>query len=192
MYKDQFTREQGRMARLVSTISKFLAAGLGCLALFGCRANWNEPVDRSEFVKCAQPGTGVIEGQAFGRSVDGTVHFVEEETVTLRPATTYFLEWYERDLLGNERLKKPDAYAASFIRSATTDEAGGFKLEHLPAGEYIIAIIYNPSSYLSRSTVGNQLVTEQAAYARVGLSEGEAKRVDLDRWTIRETQTLME
>lgn len=57
----------------------------------------------------------------------------------INPATTYSREWFERSVINYETLEDGDQRGLPFVRMIQADADGRFRVEGLPAGEYLIA-----------------------------------------------------
>lgn len=93
----------------------------------------------AEYSPYAQPGTGVIEGQAFLRTRGGEVRYGAGGDVNLNPVTSYSSEWWQRTVLGGQPLTDPDPRAARYHRVVRADGEGRFRFDSLPPGSYYIA-----------------------------------------------------
>ena len=104
-------------------------------------------------------------------------------TIYMNPVTTYSTEWFERMVVGGQRLQPPDARAPS-ARQTIADSDGRFEFTDLPAGEYYLASpifwevphqnTFNPADIYMVETGG-------IAFARATVAPGERKKVVMTR-----------
>jgi hypothetical protein len=109
----------------------------------------------ADYYPYAQPGTGVIDGQAFVvirggdvlldtrgylTTISDNARTASGSDVTLDPATPFAMDWYMKTGMSLRRFSNvPKAAAFRAARKTTiADESGKFKFEGLPPGRYII------------------------------------------------------
>jgi hypothetical protein len=117
--------------------------------------------DSTEYVPYARPGTGRVSGQILFRTETDEVKPGAGKQVVLVPVTTYSTEWWQREVVGGQRLQPPESRAAPFERAASADRQGRFHFEDLPAGEYYLA------AWAGRSSA------DQRVGERIRLRDGE-------------------
>lgn len=98
---------------------------------------------QQEYAKFAEPGTGIIQGQAFLKTVGGQVRVAAGADVTLDPVTSYSRLWWES--AGSRWAKKndfpPAAKFREFRRVTQADSEGKFHFKKLPAGDYYLRTV---------------------------------------------------
>ena len=84
-----------------------------------------------------QDGTGVIDGQAFLKTRDGTVMYGADCPVYVDPVTSYSMEWWNMTVLQGVPLQPADSRSKRW--EARADADGKFRFDGLPPGEYYVA-----------------------------------------------------
>lgn len=144
-----------------------LVIGLvACTALLGCAQKPQmrmSQFDPAEYEPFDRPGTGVVEGQAFLRTMAGTVRTGAGLEVVLNPVTSASTEVYERSVKQYVDLEPGDERASRFTRRTLADADGRFRFEGLPTGEYYIwcAINWHVSEYQQTGGIAHAKVTVQ-------------------------------
>lgn len=133
--------------------------------------------NETEYAAYAQPGTGVIEGQAFLRTRGGDVKLAAGHKVNLNPVTTYSTEWFERLCKRHEDIEDADQRAAAYLRQCVADGEGRFRFEGLPAGEYYLMCRIVWEAFTGRYTEE----TGGIAYAKVTVHDGKTARAVVTR-----------
>ena len=113
------------------------------------------PALAADYYPYTQPGTAVIDGQAFVvvrggdvlldshgylTTISDNARTASGSDVTLDPATPYAMEWYMKTGTSLRRfgnVTKDRTFRAA-RKTTITDESGKFRFEGLPAGRYII------------------------------------------------------
>ena len=117
---------------------------LALLGTVGCAPN-RGPVDRpaqfdpAEYAPYDQPGTSVVEGQAFLRIRFGEIRYGAGSEVYLSPVTSYSKEWWSQATARDVKFSSgPDARASKYTKVAVADLEGRFSFAELPAGDYFV------------------------------------------------------
>ncbi len=126
-----------------SPLPKF-ALFLLAAALAGCVGGQKPyqltaPFEESQFIAYAQPGDGVIEGEAFVKLPDGKVIQAAGNEIGLLPVTDYTREWFEAGVLPNRPVTPFDPRIAKYFKHMRADAQGRFAFTNLPAGQYYVA-----------------------------------------------------
>ena len=104
----------------------------------GCAVQRQARFDPEECASYERPGTATVSGQAFLKTRGGDVKYGAGNTVELRPVTTYSVEWYRTVVVSGRGLAPGDSRENAFVRSATADGEGRFRLEGLPGDKYYV------------------------------------------------------
>jgi len=109
----------------------------------------------ADYYPYTQPGTGVIDGQAFVvirggdvlldtrgylTTISDNARTASGNDVTLDPATPFAMAWYMKEGMSLRRFASApkDAAFRAARKTAIADESGKFKFERLPPGRYIV------------------------------------------------------
>lgn len=130
--------------------------------------------DLAAYEPYGQPGTAVVEGQAFLLRRDGGVVVGAGRVVELIPRTAYGQEALDRMVLGYVELEPCDPRLYEYVRETQADGDGRFSFEGVPAGAY-----YAACRIVWEYGYGSQ--TGGIAFASFDLAEGEIKRVNVTR-----------
>lgn len=128
---------------VVRVIFVFFAAFglLGCVALTP-PPEWNPIVQEkeTEYEPYLKSGTGSIIGQAFLTQAGGNVVKAAGRTVTLDPATSVGVEWWNKSgkYWAHRGVTPPSPNFHKARKSAVADADGRFKLLNLPDGKYYV------------------------------------------------------
>ena len=127
----------------------------------------------AEYAPFAGTGSSSIEGQAFMRTRGGGVRYGAGCTVACNPATSYSTEWYERHVLGGERLAAHDRRTEPYLRTTVADAEGRFRFDGLPPGDYYLAcqIVWD----------AGMMMTGGWACAKASVADGQVARVVVTR-----------
>lgn len=122
--------------RIVSTLLLVAAISSGC-------ASAPPPVQRvpfneAEYQRLPQSGTGVVEGQAFLKTLGGDVKYGAGQVVRLFPVTSYSEQWWQVSVVEKRPLVDSDPRYSQYIRTTQADGAGNFKFTDVPPGKYFI------------------------------------------------------
>ena len=116
---------------------------LAVLGTVGCALN-KGAVDRraqfdpAEYAPYDQPGTSVVEGQAFLRTPGG-VRYGAGSEVYLSPVTSYSKEWWSQATVRDVKFSSgADSRASRYTKVAVADLDGRFSFAELPAGDYFL------------------------------------------------------
>lgn len=96
------------------------------------------PFVESEYQSLPQSGTGIVEGQAFLKTLGGDVKYGAGQTVRLFPVTSYSEQWWKVSVL--QKLPMADVHPnyQKYIRTTQADGSGSFKFTDIPPGPYFI------------------------------------------------------
>jgi hypothetical protein len=126
----------------------------------------------AEYAAYKGDGKSTISGQAFLKTRGGDVKYGAGNQVHLNPVTSYSTEWFERGIVGNEPLEKPDDRINPYHRTTVADGFGNFAFEHLPPGQYYVACLI---TWEVPNLWGGGLQTTGAwARAKVTVRDGES------------------
>lgn len=151
-------------------LKSFLVIIFGFSLIAGCAhiAPTFEPLpfDEAEYAALPKTGTGVIQGQVFGKTKGGDVKKGAGNNVILIPATKYGTQRYKMQVIGNQLLSKPeDPRYKKYAFQQIADSDGKFSFKNVPPGKYyaISHLTWEaPSSnrYLITETQGGKLYKE--------------------------------
>ncbi len=169
------------VSSLLSTFALLLPVLVLVLALVlsGCNGGQKPyqltaPFEESPFIAYAQPGTGVIEGQAFVKLPDGKVVYAAGNEVGLLPVTDYTREWFEAGVLPNRPVTPFDPRIGKYFRHTRADAEGRFAFPDLPEGQYYVAVDIPWTDALGKQYIAT-------AYADVTLPAGKQLHVIVTR-----------
>ncbi len=139
--------------------------------------------DPAEYEPFDRTGTGVIEGQAFIRKQGGGVVTAAGGEVSIRPATRFSDEWYQRSVLGNEELDPAPPEVMKYWQATIADADGRFSFEGLPAGEYYVTSLIKwevPVGYYGGG-VASTRTEAYVAHAKATVKDGQVTRAIVTR-----------
>ncbi|MBI2369561.1 MAG: hypothetical protein HYV08_04870 [Deltaproteobacteria bacterium] len=146
---------------------------------------WRTPFRPREHAPFEQEGTAVVSGLAAAQTPDGELVVAAGKTVWLMPATSYFTEWWRREVQGGRPLADPDPRTARSERRVTADEHGRFRFEKVPEGNYYVCcrLRLRRSQPLQLSPTVHVEGVHQKVYvgARITVRSGDTIEVDLAR-----------
>ncbi|MET0947058.1 MAG: hypothetical protein ABWY17_01225 [Pseudomonas sp.] len=125
----------------VMKLGKFAFAVVVVSMLGGCMTSPpvpRVPLNDSEYQRLPQVGTGVIEGQAFLKTLGGEVKYGAGSTVYLFPVTSYSEQWWRLTQIEMKPIAAPDPKHDKYIRTTQADGTGTFKFTDIPPGPYFI------------------------------------------------------
>lgn len=128
--------------------------------------------DPAEYASYLRGGNGAIAGQAFMVTRGGDVKFGAGREVVANPVTTYSTEWFERGVMGGERLKPP-APGMPEPKRVVADGNGRFTISGLAAGDYYVAcwIVWEVPTYgVSGGWVGKRVTVRDGQTTEVVLT----------------------
>jgi len=157
----------------------FQTALLGLLttATSGCAEEISVPFDARQAQYILREGANTIMGRASLVSHSGHERSCSDSNVYLIPVTSYSHEWVAR-IFGSppseygsrivEEHLAADAQFEKFQRRATCDDAGNFRFDHVPDGQYyVFSTIYwltrwqrNGGALLGQVTVSGDMSTK--------------------------------
>jgi hypothetical protein len=154
------------------------------LLLLGACAGSPQPrlaaFSQTEYAPYDRPGDASISGSASLRSDEGNVTSGGGcKEVVLEPVTSYSTEWFDHEVMKNERLGPPDPRALTYRRTTQMDSTGHFHFEQLPAGSFYLACLMRWDRWIMQGT--RPIMFEEAAWVhgRLTLRPGEHGRVVL-------------
>ncbi len=165
---------------------RILTVGLlfSLLLLLGACASTPLPrqaaFSQTEYAPYDQRGDASISGLVSLRSDEDNVTSGGGcKEVVLEPVTSYSTEWFDHEIMKNERLAPPDPRALTYRRTTQMDSAGHFHFEQLPAGSYYLACLMRWDRWIMQGT--QPIMFEEAAWVhgRLTLKPGEHGRVVL-------------
>lgn len=136
----------------------------------------------ADYLPYSESGTGSIEGQAFLTTRGGDVKRAAGRLVTLDPATTLGIDWYNR--IGSTSVllfdaTPPDSIFTARRRTTTADADGRFRFDSLPAGSYIVRTTV---TWEIPGTISGTMETQGGVVsAIVPLKAGERKKIVLSQ-----------
>ena len=89
------------------------------------------------------------------------------------PVTAYTSEWFEREIIGGERLVAADPRLAALSRDVETDSQGRFRVTGLAPGEYFITSRFTYTVENVYDVQGAEDTIQAVAKARVSLSSAD-------------------
>jgi hypothetical protein len=134
--------------------------------------------DEREFAPYAGVGTSSIVGQALLKTRGGDVKVGAGNEVVLCPVTPYSTEYYEKAIVGEQKLQPPDERIVRFFRSTIADANGQFEFRKLPAGEYFLGC---KITWEIAGVGGTMETTGGVAYGRVRVEPEDVAKVVLTR-----------
>ena len=96
------------------------------------------PFDVAEYEAFSRPGTGVIKGQVFAKTIGGDVKKGAGNSVTLMPATKYREGWYWQAKNQGRAMPPGDSRHLQYDQTKVTDGEGRFEFKDIPAGQYYL------------------------------------------------------
>jgi len=155
------------LRNLVETIIMMVFMS-GCSPAYQYPSRILFPVEEYGKLSVIASGTATIRGQAFLKTVDGTVKYAAGCTILLNPVTSYSNQWYNEYYLSIQRrtnaarkdffagmavasqhmdwnliewkkIPKPDNRLDNYVAKAIADGEGRFEFKNVPAGEYYVA-----------------------------------------------------
>ena len=135
---------------------------------------------QTEYAPYDQRGDASISGLVSLRSNEGNVTSGGAcKEVLLEPVTSYSTEWFDHEVIKNERLAPPDPRALTYRQTTQMDSAGHFHFEQLPAGSYYLACLMQWDRWIMQGT--RPIMFEEVAWvhSRLSLRAGEHGRVVL-------------
>ena len=150
------------------TIMMMMVFMLGCSPAYQYPSRIPFPIEEYEKLPAIDSGTATIRGQAFLKTVDGTVKYAAGCTILLNPVTSYSNQWYNEyhlsiqrrtnaarkdffagmavasqhmdwNLIEWKKISRPDYRLENYVAKAIADGEGRFEFENVPAGEYYVA-----------------------------------------------------
>jgi hypothetical protein len=123
------------------------------------------------------PGTGVVTGQAFLKTMGGDVKYGAGNVVQIWPATAFFEERFDKKHIQGKRIPDLDteteAKLAPFRRTVIADGFGNFEFRDLPVGKYLIAC--------QITWLAGQSMTGGFAVAKATVADGQTVKVVVTR-----------
>ena len=96
------------------------------------------PFSESDFAAYGIPGSASVSGQLVVTDPQGGVHRGNQRVIALLPVSAYTKESVQREVINAEHLVSPDPRFGKYRRVAKCDEAGNFRFDGVPAGEYFL------------------------------------------------------
>lgn len=134
--------------------------------------------DESALAWANAPGTAVVTGQAFLKTLGGDVKYAAGNPVYMLPVSDYTTEWFDAVIVrGTSVTSAADTATGKFERVATADGAGKFRFTGVAAGKYYLwsAVYWSVASYGGLSQTGGQ------AYATITVAAGDSVNAILTR-----------
>ena len=137
------------------------------------KASFND----EEFAAYVGSGSSTISGQALLKTKGGDTKFAAGNEVLLCPVTPYSTEYYEKQIVRDQRLQPPDERILRHFRKTVADGRGEFVFKDLPAGDYFLGckITWQIEGKNGLETTGG------IAYGKVKVGPGETAKVVLTR-----------
>ncbi|RAU39285.1 hypothetical protein [Pseudomonas sp. RIT411] len=159
----------------IGTLTLALALTAGCVSKPAPQPRIAFPV--AEYNALPKEGTGVVEGQAFMKTVGGDVKFGAGSEVTLNPITSYSEQWYRHYYELRSPLQAADTRQDSYILTTQADGSGNFKFTDVPPGRYFVTstVRWQAPSQFGLTNQGGWLTN------RITVSNGKTTRVMLTR-----------
>ncbi len=130
-----------RMAKRLTALAFMLLGAYGCATPYAPPA-WkaNSPVAEAEYTHYLKAGSGILRGQAFLTQSGGGVVKGAGRTVTLDPATSTGIDWWEKagKFWLHQASQPPSKGFEEARRTAVADADGRFTFTDLPAGKYFV------------------------------------------------------
>jgi hypothetical protein len=142
------------------------------------------PFNESDFAAYGLPGSARVSGRLVVTDAQGDIHPGNQCIVALLPVTAYTKEAVQREVIGAEHMVSPDPRFAKYRRSAKCDEAGNFRFDGVPAGEYFLISLAEWNELFDNPNY-------QWACERIKVAKGHGYTITLSHNPLRKDQALM-